>query len=789
MIVLHCSSCDTEIEVHEPVNYQTVVCPGCGGLLTKGPASTFTSPPGVVGGEPPPPSGQPADVESDFSDFRFLAPPRDGEEIGWLGRYRVLELLGKGGMALVFRAEDTFLQRQVALKVMKPDVAHAGLGNQRFLREARVIASLHNDHIVTIFEVGQEGAYPYLAMELLHGMPLDAWLKNNHPGPDEVVDLALQIARGLTAAHQPGLIHRDIKPSNIWVEEPGRRIKLLDFGLARQTQDASHLTHTGTVVGTPAYMAPEQADGQPVDERCDLFSLGCVLYELSTQRQAFLGRSTVGVLKAVALQEPPPLRQLNPALPQALDDLVKQLLAKDPAGRPASASQVVEALQAIARGQTAAALPPAAPPSAKPRAGPRRRKLVWLITALAGLALVVTLAVFALPGWRDGGADQGPPPVARTPSATAQGVTSTEVVLGISAPFNGPASALGHQMRVGLLTAFEDVNRRGGVAGRKIRLVPLDDGYEPDRAVANMEELFDKHKVFAVIGNVGTPTAEKSLPLALDRKMLFFGAFTGAGLLRKHPPDRFVFNYRASYEEETAAILKYFVEVKKIRLEEVAVFAQQDGYGDAGFHGVVKMVRKLGGDPDKLLRVGYTRNMLDVREAVQKIVQAPDLKAVIMVPTYRPAACFIQQLKDVGKDLLFANVSFVGSDALADELLQLGPQYGDGVIVTQVVPHPASQASAVLKYRELLARYHPHEKPSFVSLEGYLDALIFVHALEMVGDDLTTSSLIDALEAIHDLDLGIGTPITFGPSEHQASHRVWATVLDRKGQYQILDLD
>ena len=138
-----------------------------------------------------------------------------------------------------------------------------------------------------------------------------------------------------------------------------------------------------------------------------------------------------------------------------------------------------------------------------------------------------------------------------------------------------------------------------------------------------MGELFDKHKVFAVIGNVGTPTAEKALPIALE-KQIFFGAFTGAKLLRKDPPDRFVFNYRASYEEETAAIVKYLVEIKKIRPEQIAVFAQQDGYGDSGYAGVVKMVRKLGGDPDKLLRVGYVRNTVDVAEAAKKIVAAPD---------------------------------------------------------------------------------------------------------------------------------------------------------------------
>ncbi|HKD37504.1 MAG TPA: ABC transporter substrate-binding protein, partial [Pirellulales bacterium] len=373
--------------------------------------------------------------------------------------------------------------------------------------------------------------------------------------------------------------------------------------------------------------------------------------------------------------------------------------------------------------------------------------------------------------------------------ASARGITPTEIVLGMSGPFNGPSRELGRSMQVGLNIAIEDVNAKGGVAGRKIRLVSLDDGYEPARALANMQELLDTNRAFAVIGNVGTPTAEKTLPIALQRKTIFFGAFTGAKLLRKDPPDRFVFNVRASYEEETAAILKYLVEIKKVRPDQVAVFAQEDGYGDSGYAGVVKMLRKLRGDPDKLLRVGYVRNTVDVADAVKKIVAAPDLKAVIMVPAYRPAARFIQLVKDAGKDLIFASVSFVGAVPLADELAPLGPKYGEGVIVTQVVPNPSSQASAVLKYRELLAKYSPNEKPSFISLEGYIDAMVFVHALEAAGENPTTDSVIAALESIQNFDLGIGTPISFGPSEHQGSHKVWGTVLDKTGQYQTLELD
>src|SRR5260370_20969645 len=265
MIVLRCSKCDKEIEVKQPLENQSVVCPHCGQLLGKGSGVRSKDREDTSGETMPPPEREaPGDTET--KDFPFLEPARDGDELGWIGKYRVAKLLGKGGMAMVFWAEDTSLQRPVALKVMRPEQAQANLAPQRFRREARVMASLRNDHIVTVFEVWQEGSYPFLAMELLRGAPLDSWLRINRPTPTEILQLALQIARGLAAAHQAGMIHRDIKPSNIWVEEPVRRIKILDFGLARLFQESEHLTATTAVVGTPAYMAPEQADGQKVDE-------------------------------------------------------------------------------------------------------------------------------------------------------------------------------------------------------------------------------------------------------------------------------------------------------------------------------------------------------------------------------------------------------------------------------------------------------------------------------------------------------------------------------------------
>jgi len=371
-----------------------------------------------------------------------------------------------------------------------------------------------------------------------------------------------------------------------------------------------------------------------------------------------------------------------------------------------------------------------------------------------------------------------------------QGVTDTEIVFGMSAPFSGPAKELGRAMKTGIDIAFAAANDAGGVNGRKLRLIALDDGYEPERTRQVMKDLAENRSVFGFIGNVGTPTAEVAVPYTLEKKMIFFGPFTGAGLLRRDPPDRYVFNYRASYAEETAATVKYLVDVRRISPDEIAVFAQQDGYGDAGFNGVAKMLRKYNRNPEKALRVGYKRNTSDVGEAVDTLLKSRHpVRAVVMVATYKAAAKFIEKVKAERPDIIFSNVSFVGSQALADELLSYGPKVAEGVIVTQVVPLPHSNATAVLKYQELLPKHSLGEKPDFVSLEGYLAANLMIEGLKRAGADFTTESLVDALEQLRGVDLGVGATMAFGMSEHQASHKVWGTVLDANGNFQTLDMD
>ena len=369
-------------------------------------------------------------------------------------------------------------------------------------------------------------------------------------------------------------------------------------------------------------------------------------------------------------------------------------------------------------------------------------------------------------------------------------VTDAEITVGMCAPFTGTARELGLQLKVGIDVAFAAANEAGGVNGRRVKLQAMDDVYDPARTLPCMKDLVEKRKVFAIVGNVGTPTAAVAVPYANEKGVIFFGAFSGAPLLRNDPPDRFVFNYRASYAEETAATVRYLVEVARVDPGKIAVFSQDDGFGQAGFDGVAKALRKLRRDPSKIVHVTYKRGTVDVDEAVKAVKKAgASVKAVIMVATYKPAARFIEKLKDANLDAIYTNVSFVGSNELAEELAALGPKYAAGVVVTQVVPNPASGATAILKYREQLKKHAKGEKPEFVSLEGWLMARLFLEGLQKAGRNVTTDAVIDALEGIKGLDLGIGVPLSFGPSEHQASHRVWGTVMDGKGAFTALDLE
>ncbi len=350
-----------------------------------------------------------------------------------------------------------------------------------------------------------------------------------------------------------------------------------------------------------------------------------------------------------------------------------------------------------------------------------------------------------------------------------------KIVLGMSTALSGPAAILGINMRAGVFTAISEVNRSGGMHGRSVNLISLDDGYEPSRTAPNMRKLIDEEQVLAVIGNVGTPTAVAAIPIANASRTPFFGAFTGAGVLRKAPPDRYVINYRASYAEETAAMVDGLVKFGGLQPREIAFFTQRDAYGDAGYTGGIAALKRHGlRDENIIIHSRYERNTLAVENALADLIMAnPQPRAVIMVGAYAPCAVFITLAKKSGLDALFLNVSFVGAEPLAEKL---GGD-GNGVIVTQVVPHFEADLPIVNRYRKAIHLWDPSATPTFGSLEGYIAATIFFQALEDIEGPITRETVVTALERLGDFDIGLGQPLHFASDDHQACHTVWPTII------------
>lgn len=355
---------------------------------------------------------------------------------------------------------------------------------------------------------------------------------------------------------------------------------------------------------------------------------------------------------------------------------------------------------------------------------------------------------------------------------------AAEIKVGMSTALSGPAQALGQDMKRGIEAYFNQVNKKG-INGNTLKLVVLDDGYEPAKAAPNMHKLIDDEKVVAVMGNVGTPTAIVSVPISNKKKTLLFGAFTGAGVLRQSPPDRYIINYRASYAEETAAMIDGLLS-SGIKAEEIAFFTQNDGYGDAGYKGAMKALKAKGvASPEKLTHGRYTRNTLNVEEGLGTILDAEvEPKAIIMVGAYGPCAKFIKMAKEELPDAKYLNVSFVGSTALAKAL----GDKGDGVIVTQVVPHFNTDHATVKEYRDALKAYDANAKPGFVSLEGYLVAKLFAEGMKNAGSNPNRESIIDGLESLNAPKIDIGSKVSFSKTEHQASHKLWPTMI-KQGQF------
>ena len=323
--------------------------------------------------------------------LRFLQPASDSAYLGRLAHFDVMRVLGRGGMGVVLEAFDSRLQRNVALKVLDPELAGDEIARQRFCREARAAASITHENVVAVHQVEKAGddSLPYLVMQVIVGESLEQRLaREGKLSVREIVRIGMQAAHGLEAAHSQGLIHRDIKPGNILLESPHDRVKLTDFGLARVTEDAK-LTQTGFVSGTPLYMAPEQALGEETDHRSDLFSLGAILYEMCAGQTPFNGNSALAILKQIVDARPRPLRELNPAVPAWLSDTIDRLLAKKPGDRIQSAAHLAELLEfqwAILKTSS-----DDVPTVCEEEARKRKRRNRWIAAAIGGGFLALGL--------------------------------------------------------------------------------------------------------------------------------------------------------------------------------------------------------------------------------------------------------------------------------------------------------------------------------------------------------------------------------------------------------------
>jgi serine/threonine protein kinase len=384
---------------------------------------------------------QAADTQADATAWGdlppdFLDPPAEPGHLGRLGPYEVLSLLGRGGMGVVLKAIDPSLQRVVAIKVLAPQLASLPTARKRFLREAQVAAAVSHDNIVAIHAVAEFKGLPYLVLQYIPGCSLEERLAGGPLEVSEIVRIAAQTAAGLQAAHARGLVHRDVKPANILLEEGSDRARLTDFGLARAVGDAT-LTQSGVVAGTPMYMAPEQARGEAVDHRADLFSLGSVLDAMCTGAPPFEADTPLAVLRRVSDEAAPQVRAVNPAVPDWLAGIIARLHAKDPATRFQTAGEVAQVLQrhlAQPPEPTPVEVAPAVPPTPQMRG---RKSLVLAVAAslLAGLAVAGYQFVPALFRSRptQSGTQPEPEPIARVPAPVRRG-PSPDTPAGIPDP-------------------------------------------------------------------------------------------------------------------------------------------------------------------------------------------------------------------------------------------------------------------------------------------------------------------------------------------------------------------
>ena len=359
-----------------------------------------------------------------------------------------------------------------------------------------------------------------------------------------------------------------------------------------------------------------------------------------------------------------------------------------------------------------------------------------------------------------------------TLSAMAEpGVTDNHILLGMSSPFTGPNGAYGTEMKEGALAYFAQVNAAGGVNGRKIELVALDDGYETDRTVLNTKKLINDNKVFALFAYYGSSPTTEAMKVFAEARVPLVGTISGADSLRE-PVNRYMFNLRASYADETESIVSHLV---SLGVKNIAVFYQDDGFGKSGLEGVNRAMKRFKLAPVAVATV--PRNSVAVGPAVATIAKA-NPQAVIMVTLYKPTAAFIREMRATGLIPQFSTLSPVGADLLVKEL----NNDSRGIGISQVMPYPWNDTTPIVRdYQKALFSFAKHKNYSYYGIEGYINAKLMVEAIKHTGKDLTREKLVTALESVSDLDLG-GFHVAYSPGNHNGSRYVDLTVIGNNGR-------
>ncbi|MCI0638812.1 MAG: bifunctional serine/threonine-protein kinase/ABC transporter substrate-binding protein, partial [Gemmataceae bacterium] len=447
----------------------------------------------------------------------FLTPSQKPGSLGRLDHFEVLAVVGMGGMGIVLKAFDEKLQRVVAVKVLARHLAASGTARKRFIREAQAAAAVSHDHVIAIHAVEDAGPVPYLVMEFIDGPSLEAKLRRDGPlEVKEVLRIGMQIAAGLAAAHRQGLIHRDVKPANILLANGVERVKITDFGLARAVDDVNQ-SQCRIVAGTPDYMSPEQANGQPVDHRSDLFSLGSVLYALCTGRSPFRAGSTLAVLKRVGADSPQPAHEINADVPAWLETLLNQLHAKDPSDRFQTAAEVADLLShhLTKLQQPNWSAPPLAATgksSIADHGASTRGRLV------RPLVLFLLLVFGSLAGYL----------IFRNP--TGAPAVAGPIRVGILHSQTGTMGASESAAIDATLLAIDEINQSGGLLGRPIEPVVVDGMSDWPTYAREAERLITAERVCTIFGCWTSASRKAVTPVVQKRDHLLIYPMQYEGL-------------------------------------------------------------------------------------------------------------------------------------------------------------------------------------------------------------------------------------------------------------------